>query len=168
MVQPNWEELEQLRDSTTMGQTFTHLIIENEGIFSFIIKKSFFCWKKWELIHSLRVSREEFYQALEAKIFEYNILPSDYKMHGPGKFFGYNQFFQLDPIWAATVEEHSGKISIFEQFLETANTDVLKNWNGDWKIIIQNMWNFPYICETCQIPYVYYMWYEKLQNERFW
>jgi len=74
-----------------------------------------------------RVSKEEFYQALEAKIFEYNILPSDYKMHGPGKFFGYNQFFQLDPTWAATVQEHSGKISIFEQFLETANTDVLKN-----------------------------------------
>lgn len=109
-----------------MGQTLTHLIIENEGIISFIIKRSFFDEKR-KLIYSLRVSKEEFYQVLEAKIFEYNILPSDYKMHGPGKFFGYNQFFQLDPIWAATVQEHSGKISIFEQFLETANTDVLKD-----------------------------------------
>ena len=74
-----------------------------------------------------RVSSEEFYEALSAKLFEYNILPSDYKMHGPGKFFGYNQFFQLDPAWAATVQEHSGKESIFKEFLETANTDVLKN-----------------------------------------
>lgn len=155
MVQSNWGELEQLKDSTTMGQTLTHLIIENEGIISFIIKRSFFDEKR-KLIYSLRVSKEEFYQVLEAKIFEYNILPSDYKMHGPGKFFGYNQFFQLDPIWAATVQEHSGKISIFEQFLETANTDVLKDWNKNLKILIQCilMLNFSYTSETCQIPYV--------------
>lgn len=81
---------------------------------------------KWRSV--FRVSSEEFYEALSAKLFEYNILPSDYKMHGPGKFFGYNQFFQLDPAWAATVQEHSGKESIFKEFLETANTDVLKNW----------------------------------------
>ena len=72
-----------------------------------------------------KVSREEFYDALTAKVSEYNILPVDFKINGPGKYYGYNQFFQMDPDWSATVKAQTGTIAIFESFLETAHSDVM-------------------------------------------
>ena len=68
-----------------------------------------------------RVSREEFYTAMQAKFNEYNIHQDDYTMHGPGKFYGY-----FDQGWKATLAEKSGSIELFEAFLETANSDVKK------------------------------------------
>ena len=47
-------------------------------------------------------------------------------MHGPGKYYGYNAFFQLDEEWKATLAEKSGGFELFEAFLETANSDVQK------------------------------------------
>ena len=72
-----------------------------------------------------KVSKYEFYEALDAKVAQYNIHQEDWKINGPGKFYGYNQFFQMDPVWAATVAAKTGTIEIFESFLETAHADVL-------------------------------------------
>lgn len=46
-------------------------------------------------------------------------------MIGPGKYYGYDQFFQMNPDWEATVTEQTGTIKIFESFLETAHSDVI-------------------------------------------
>ena len=73
-----------------------------------------------------RVSRDEFYTAMRAKFSEYNIHADDYRMHGPGRYYGYNAFFQMDEEWKEKLTEKSGSIDLFEAFLETANSDVQK------------------------------------------
>ena len=58
---------------------------------------------------------------MKAKFIEYNIHGDDYNMHGPGKYYGY-----LDTEWSSIVTQKKGSIELFEAFLETANSDVLK------------------------------------------
>ena len=63
---------------------------------------------------------------MRAKFSEYNIHADDYRMHGPGRYYGYNAFFQMDEEWKEKLTEKSGSIDLFEAFLETANSDVQK------------------------------------------